>query len=55
MSTQASVLLDVPARPARGTPGSIFFMGRRISGRYSYAAGPYRDRVLGMLNAMLAL
>ena len=59
MSTQASVLLDVPARPARGVPrgtrGSIFFMGRRISGRYSYAAGPYRDRVLGMLNAMLAL
>jgi hypothetical protein len=59
MSTQAGVLLDVPARPARGVPrgtrGSIFFMGRRISGRYSYAAGPYRDRVLGMLSAMLAL
>ena len=59
MSTQAGTLLDVPARPARGvprgTPGSIFFMGRRISGSYSYASGPYRERVLGMLNGMLAL
>jgi hypothetical protein len=59
MSTQATTLLDVPAKPAkgvpRGTPGSIFFMGRRISGSYSYGSGAYRDRVLGMLNGMLAL
>jgi hypothetical protein len=59
MSTQAAVLLDVPTKPPhgvpRGTKGSIFFMGRRISGRYSYAAGAYRDRVLAMLGSMLTL
>jgi len=33
----------------------IYFMGRRISGKYDYSAGPYRDRVLAMLRAMLAL
>ena len=57
MSPQAATLLDVPAPlpkgVPRGTPGSIYFMGRRISGRYSYGAGAYRDRVMGILNSML--
>ena len=63
MSTQSATLLDVPAPPPpppprrvpTGVKGSIYFMGRRISGRYEYSAGPYRDRVLAMLRAMLAL
>ncbi len=63
MSTQSATLLDVPAPPPpppprrvpAGVKGSIYFMGRRISGKYDYSAGPYRDRVLAMLRAMLAL
>ena len=59
MSTQAPTLLDVPAPPTKGVPrgtqGSIYFMGRRISGSYAYGSGAYRDRVLGMLSGMLAL
>jgi hypothetical protein len=59
MNRQASILLDVPAKlehgVAAGMPGSIYFMGRRISGRYSYGGGLYRDRVLGMLSTMLTL
>lgn len=63
MSTQSATLLDVPAPPPpppprrvpAGVRGSIYFMGRRISGKYDYSAGPYRDRVLAMLRAMLAL
>lgn len=59
MSPQAGTLLHVPAPLPKGVPrgmqGSIFFMGRRISGRYSYGAGAYRDRVMGILNSMLRM
>lgn len=59
MSTTAATLHDVPAPLPRGVPrgtqGSIFFMGRRISGRYSYGAGLYRDRVLTILQDMLRM
>ena len=59
MSTTAATLLDVPAPlqrgVARGTQGSIYFMGRRISGRYSYGAGLYRERVLAILQAMVRM
>jgi hypothetical protein len=59
MSTQAGILLDVPAPQAsgtpRGTPGSIYSLGLCISGRYAMASGYYRDRVLGMLGSMLTL
>jgi hypothetical protein len=59
IATQSAILLDVPPPPTKGVPrgtrGSIYFMGRRISGKYVYAAGLYRDRVLAMLGAMRAL
>jgi hypothetical protein len=59
MDTRAATLLNVPAKlataTASGTPGSIYFMGRRVSGSYDYGAGIYRERVLGMLNGILAL
>jgi hypothetical protein len=59
MDTQAPTLLDVPAPQPKGVPkgkkGSIYFMGRRISGSYSYGSGAYRDRVLAMLAGMLSL
>jgi hypothetical protein len=66
MSTQASTLLEAPPKlppkkpggaPGipRGTRGSIYFMGRRISGKYDYSVGRYRDRVIAMLLGMLGL
>ncbi|HEV2817121.1 MAG TPA: S8 family serine peptidase [Allosphingosinicella sp.] len=48
MSRQADILNGVT-----GAPGSIYQMGRRISGSPAYGRGLYRDRVLAMLRAML--
>lgn len=57
MSTNASVLLHVPdnGNNNRGRTGSIYAMGRRISGAGSYGRGPYRQRVLALLHGMLAI
>lgn len=55
MSRQADILNAVPAASQRGQSGSIYLMGRRISGSPVYGAGTYRDRVLGLLRAMLQL
>ena len=55
MSRQADVLNSVPAASQRGQSGSIYLMGRRISGSPVYGAQMYRDRVLGLLRAMLQL
>ena len=58
MSTDAAILADVPPPPSRGhrgggRQGSIYLMGRRISGSHAYAAGEYRSRVLALLGAIL--
>ena len=55
MSRQAEILNGVPAAGRQGTPGSIYQMGRRISGSPAYGRGLYRDRVLALLRAMLAV
>jgi hypothetical protein len=58
MSTTAATLADVPAESAgnaRGTTGSIYAMGRRISGSRAYGAGVYRQRVLALLHGFLTL
>lgn len=55
MSTLADVLGAVPAAGQPGRPGSIYQMGRRISGSHDYGAGTYRNRVLALLRAMLQL
>jgi hypothetical protein len=57
MDLRAEVLNHVPASSGdtRGAPGTIYALGRRVSGRYRYGAGIYRDRVLGLLNAALTL
>ncbi len=59
MSTTASLLNHVPgtedSRNPRGNSGSIYALGRRVSGRYRYGAGVYRDRVLSMLRGALEL
>ena len=62
MSKDAATLHDVPpakasnADPRRvGQLGSIYTMGRRISGSYNYGATTYRQRVLALLQAMLLL
>ncbi len=57
MDLREAVLNQVPAasgNPA-GTAGSIYALGRRVSGRHRYGAGVYRDRVLGLLNEAIAL
>src|SRR5439155_24788266 len=57
MSTDASVLADVPppsgGRSPSGRKGSVFYMGRRISGSYAYGAGEYRERGFALLGAIL--
>lgn len=55
MSTRADVLNAIPAPGQNGVPGSIYQMGRRISGSRTYGAGIYRDRVLALLRAILRL
>lgn len=58
MSTTAATLAHVPAESAgnaRGTTGSIYAMGRRISGSRAYGAGVYRQRVLALLHGFLTL
>ncbi|MGL4965548.1 MAG: S8 family serine peptidase [Inquilinus sp.] len=55
MSRTADVLNAVGAGQALGQSGSIYRMGRRISGSGAYGRGTYRDRVLGLMRAMLAL
>ena len=57
MSTTASVLHDVPAAAGnpRGTTGSIYAMGRRISGSHAYGSGVYRERVLALLHGFLTI
>ncbi|WP_037499896.1 S8 family serine peptidase [Sphingomonas jaspsi] len=55
MSRQADILNAVPAPGHRGQAGSIFLMGRRISGSADYGAHLYRDRVVGLLRGMLQL
>lgn len=55
MSRRAEVLNAVAAGQALGQSGSIYRMGRRISGDGAYGRGAYRDRVLGLMRAMLAL
>lgn len=55
MSRRAEVLNAVEAGQALGQSGSIYRMGRRISGSGDYGRGTYRDRVLGLMRAMLAL
>lgn len=55
MSTRADILNAVPAPDQAGQPGSIYQMGRRISGSRDYGAGAYRNRVLALLRAMAQL
>lgn len=62
MSNQAATLHDVPSAKASkadphrvGQLGSIYAMGRRISGSYDYGATTYRQRVLALLQTMLLL
>ncbi|UUL84064.1 S8 family serine peptidase [Sphingomonas qomolangmaensis] len=55
MSRQADVLNDVGVEQALGRSGSIYRMGRQISGSGGYGRGVYRDRVLGLMRAMLTL
>lgn len=55
MSRQAEILNAVPQAGHRGQAGSIYLMGRRISGSHAYGAGLYRDRVLAMMRAMAAV
>lgn len=55
MSRQADVLNDVGAGQALGRSGSVYRMGRQISGSGAYGRGVYRDRVLGLMRAMLTL
>lgn len=56
MSTDAAILHDVTqgGRPP-GRTGSIYAMGRRISGSHDYGRGVYRDRVLALAHGMLTL
>ncbi|MGK9171301.1 S8 family serine peptidase [Inquilinus limosus] len=55
MSRRADVLNAVPPVGTRGTPGSIYLMGRRISGSHAYGAGLYRNRVLTLMRALAQL
>lgn len=60
MSTTATVLMNVPtptpsSRNPAGQTGSIYTMGRRISGSSAYGRGVYRERVLALLHGMLGL
>jgi hypothetical protein len=57
MSTTAATLLNVPTGGGnpRGQTGSIYAMGRRISGSSAYGSGIYRQRVLALLHGMLAV
>jgi peptidoglycan hydrolase-like protein with peptidoglycan-binding domain len=55
MSRQAEILNSVPQEGRAGSPGSIYQMGRRISGSRAYGAGVYRDRVLALMRAMIGL
>ncbi len=59
MSSRADVLLNVPDITQKGVQkgmqGSIYFMGRRISGSERYGAGLYRARVVALGRGMLAL
>jgi hypothetical protein len=58
MSTTVATLLHVPRASegnARGLTGSIYAMGRRISGSRSYGAGLYRQRVLALLHGFLTV
>lgn len=57
MSTTAAILHDVPAAAGnpRGQTGSIYAMGRRISGSHAYGSGVYRQRVLALLHGVLGL
>ena len=55
MSRQADVLNAVPAAGHRGQSGSIYLMGRRISGSHAYGAGTYRNRVLSLMRAIAAI
>jgi hypothetical protein len=52
MSRQADVLNAVPRQGVAGQRGSIYLMGRRISGSHDYGAGVYRDRVLTLMHAL---
>jgi hypothetical protein len=57
MDRRAGVLNHVPASTGDtvGTAGSIYALGRRVSGRYRYGAGIYRERVLALLSSALPL
>lgn len=58
MSRTAATLLHVPPESdgnAIGTAGSIYAMGRRISGKRAYGGGIYRQRVLALLHGFLTL
>jgi hypothetical protein len=60
MSTDAALLQEVPSASGTkkekwGRNGAIYSMGRRISGSYDYGAKEYRDRVIALLRAMLAI
>ncbi|WP_137896345.1 hypothetical protein [Ramlibacter sp. 2FC] len=60
MSTTATLLMNMPtptpsSRNPSGQTGSIYTMGRRISGSSAYGRGVYRDRVLALLHGMLTL
>ena len=58
MSTDVGVLTNVPPPPppgrrrSTGRRGSVYLMGRRISGNPGYAAGIYRDRVFALLRGI---
>jgi len=55
MSRRADLLNAVPPAGSAGIPGSIYQMGRRISGSHAYGAGVYRDRVIGLMRKMAQL
>lgn len=56
MSHRAEISTTCPtAGNPRGTAGSVYAMGRRISGRHRYGAGVYRDRVNALLRRALLL
>ena len=60
MSTSAPVLLDVPAvtkadKKPLGQVGSIYRMGRAISGSPDYGRSTYRTRVLALCHGLLTL
>ncbi len=55
MGRRAEVVNAVPPAGTTGMPGSIYLMGRRISGSHGYGAGIYRDRVIGLMRKMAQL